>query len=364
MVEEAGVSVTSHVGGGGSGDCPLWVTVWVMPAATIVAVRPSAPVCAATVYSNADEPVRLVAPLTVTHGADGAMVHAQDASDAVTLTDLTPPVADRLCPAGEISKVHTGVGAGERAHDTNARAGSTLRTPAASLRHMADFPASLRPMRLGARPARPAHRPGSLPGSPGKSPGELTPPPRPGTLRSMFPGVSRRRFLACLAAAPVLRTVPALASVSVLPSARALSFVHLHTSERLSLDYAREGGYLPDALAALNHLLRDFRTGDVAPIDPGLFDLLYRLRVACQATAPFQIISGYRSPVTNATLRERSSGVASGSLHMSGKAIDIRVAGVGLATLRDAAIALQLGGVGYYPGSNFVHVDTGRVRRW
>jgi uncharacterized protein YcbK (DUF882 family) len=91
---------------------------------------------------------------------------------------------------------------------------------------------------------------------------------------------------------------------------------------------------------------------------------LYRLRVSSQATAPFQIISGYRSPATNAALRERSQGVASGSLHMSGKAIDIRVAGVGLATLRDAAIALQLGGVGYYPGSNFVHVDTGRVRRW
>ena len=148
------------------------------------------------------------------------------------------------------------------------------------------------------------------------------------------------------------------------PPARALSFVHLHTSERLSLEYAREGAYLSEALDALNHLLRDLRTGDVAPFDPALFDLLYRLCAACQATTPFQIISGYRSPATNAALRERSQGVASGSLHMRGKAIDIRVAGVSLATLRDAAIALQLGGVGYYPGSNFVQVDTGRVRRW
>ncbi len=180
----------------------------------------------------------------------------------------------------------------------------------------------------------------------------------------MLPGVSRRRFLACAAAAPLALPGRVAASVPALAPVRSLCFVHTHTSERLSVEYARDHRYLPAALDALNHLLRDFRTGEMAPIDPNLFDLLFQLQSVSGARAPFQIISGYRSPVTNAALRQRSEGVASGSLHMSGKAIDVRVADVRLAHLRDTAIALRLGGVGYYPGSNFVHVDTGRVRRW
>lgn len=169
--------------------------------------------------------------------------------------------------------------------------------------------------------------------------------------------LNRRRFVAALAA------VPAIARArSAEP--RVLNFNHLHTGEKLEVEYFGAGGYLPDALEAVNRLLRDFRTGDVAPIDPALLDLLYALRQRTGAERPFQIISGYRSPLTNRVLHERSSGVATKSLHMSGQAIDIRVADVALPQLRDAALSLRRGGVGFYPGSNFVHVDTGRVRAW
>jgi uncharacterized protein YcbK (DUF882 family) len=185
--------------------------------------------------------------------------------------------------------------------------------------------------------------------------------------RSVPPAVSRRRFLATAAAAVPVLIVPALATAEAparLASVRALSFVHAHTRERLSLEYFNAGRYLPNAMSELDRLLRDFRTGEIRPIDPNLFDLLHLLQTSTGATRPFQIISGYRSPATNAALRQRSEGVASGSLHLSGKAIDIRIDDVPLVRLRDAALDLQLGGVGYYPGSNFVHVDTGRVRRW
>lgn len=150
-----------------------------------------------------------------------------------------------------------------------------------------------------------------------------------------------------------------------LPTPRVLTFAHLHTAERLQVEYSDGVRYLPDALAAVNRLLRDFRTGDVHEIDPKLLDLLHGLHTAAGSTRPFEIISGYRSPRTNAMLRHTGGGgVASGSLHMRGQAIDIRLPDVPLASLRDAALALARGGVGYYPTSNFVHVDTGRVRRW
>ena len=130
------------------------------------------------------------------------------------------------------------------------------------------------------------------------------------------------------------------------------------------VEYCASGGYVPQALASVNHLLRDFRTGDVGVIDTGLLDLLHGLAALTGSRRPFQIISGYRSPATNAALHQRSSGVASGSLHMLGQAIDIRLADVPLETLRDAARSMRSGGVGYYAASNFVHVDTGRVRIW
>lgn len=130
------------------------------------------------------------------------------------------------------------------------------------------------------------------------------------------------------------------------------------------MQYSSATGYLPDALAAVNHFLRDFRTGDEHPIDPSLLDLLHRLTGLTNSQRPFEVISGYRSPATNAMLRLRSEGVAGSSLHMVGQAIDIRLADVPLPTLRAAALSIKGGGVGYYPRSNFVHVDTGRVRLW
>jgi uncharacterized protein YcbK (DUF882 family) len=169
--------------------------------------------------------------------------------------------------------------------------------------------------------------------------------------------ISRRGFLTALAG-----MVPALALDAAAP--RTLDLVHTHTSERLRLEYFRGGQYLPDALASVNHFLRDFRTGEVHAIEPGLLDLLHRLAGRAGTKRSFQVISGYRSPATNAALRQRSEGVAAGSLHMKGQAIDIRPADVGLAALRACALDLRGGGVGYYPASNFIHIDVGRVRTW
>jgi len=173
---------------------------------------------------------------------------------------------------------------------------------------------------------------------------------------------TRRRFLMTVVAAS-FGAVPCRVFASA-HETRALSFSHLHTGERLSLEYYSGGRYLPGALAAVNHLLRDFRNGEVASIDSALLDLLHDLTRSTGSRQPFQIISGYRSATTNEALHRRSPGVASGSLHTSGRAIDVRLGDVALERLRDAALALRRGGVGYYAGSNFVHVDTGRVRAW
>ena len=174
---------------------------------------------------------------------------------------------------------------------------------------------------------------------------------------------SRRAFLGS-----VLATVPIIAAPRRLLAestpVRALRFTHTHTGERLAIEYFSGGTYLPDALATVNVFLRDFRTGAVHEIDPGLLDFLHGLASATETSRPFQVISGYRSPATNEMLRHRSEGVAAGSLHMKGQAIDIRLADVPLAKLRHAALDARRGGVGYYPASDFVHVDTGRVRMW
>lgn len=145
---------------------------------------------------------------------------------------------------------------------------------------------------------------------------------------------------------------------------RELRFAHTHTGERLTVEYFKGGTYLQDALATINHFLRDFRTSEVHPIDPDLLDLLDGLADLTGSRQPFQVISGFRSPATNEMLRHRREGVAAGSLHMKGQAIDIRLADVPLTKLRKAALAVGRGGVGYYPASDFVHVDTGRVRAW
>jgi uncharacterized protein YcbK (DUF882 family) len=145
---------------------------------------------------------------------------------------------------------------------------------------------------------------------------------------------------------------------------RRVSFYNLHTGDRFSDAYWEQGDYVPDAMAAIRHVLRDFRTNDAHDIDPRLLDQLHQLNGLIGAAAPYQIISGYRSPATNAMLHANSDGVATHSLHMEGRAIDIRMAGVDLTRLHDAALSMHAGGVGFYPASDFVHVDTGRVRRW
>ena len=139
---------------------------------------------------------------------------------------------------------------------------------------------------------------------------------------------------------------------------------NLHTGERFSSVYYANGSYLPDALAEATRVMRDWRTGDEHFIDPTLFDALHAIGGKLETRKPFQIISGYRSPKTNAMLHRRSDGVAEHSQHTVGKAIDLRIEGVELSNLRAAAAAIGAGGVGYYPASNFVHVDTGRVRQW
>lgn len=148
------------------------------------------------------------------------------------------------------------------------------------------------------------------------------------------------------------------------PDVRRLSLLNTHTGETFVDAYWERGAHVPDALAAINRVLRDHRTGEVYSIDTRVLDLMVDLRDNVGSSAPYQIISGYRSPASNAALHAASNGVATRSLHMRGMAIDLRLRGTQLSNLRDAAIALQRGGVGYYEASDFVHVDTGRVRRW
>jgi uncharacterized protein YcbK (DUF882 family) len=153
------------------------------------------------------------------------------------------------------------------------------------------------------------------------------------------------------------------------PSSREyrLRFYHTHTNERLEIVYRRGENYLPEALAEIDHYLRDHRTGEVRHFDPHLFDLLYDLTASLMDTGgEIDVICGYRTPWSNEFLRTRSAhtGVALHSLHMQAEAIDIRLPGIPTSAVRDAALHLQRGGVGYYRDSNFVHVDVGRVRRW
>ncbi len=186
-------------------------------------------------------------------------------------------------------------------------------------------------------------------------------------MMSHDPSRARRRFLqhgVGLAAAATLPAVSAGARASVAGS-RSLAMVHTHTGEQLDLVYAIDERYIPDALGSLNRFLRDHYSGDVGRIDPPLFDLLHQVRQALGTGRAFEVISGYRCPATNASLRQgRGGGVASRSLHMEGRAIDVRLPGVPLADLRDAALSLRVGGVGFYPREQFVHIDTGRVRSW
>lgn len=182
---------------------------------------------------------------------------------------------------------------------------------------------------------------------------------------ALFGPHTRRGFLAAGAfslLAMALGPTRALASTA---EARRLRMLNTHTDERIDVTYFEGGALVTDALADVDRFLRDFRTGDVHPIDPGALDIAWALaRVTDRPRGTFEIISGYRSPRTNAALHERSAGVATHSMHLLGKAIDLRLPGVPLRVLRDAALELGRGGVGFYPSSDFVHVDSGRVRRW
>jgi uncharacterized protein YcbK (DUF882 family) len=176
----------------------------------------------------------------------------------------------------------------------------------------------------------------------------------------------RRHFLKLTAAAATCGLLlPGSAFAAALGTAtRKLSFVNLHTDERLSAVYWQNGAYQPQTLNEIDYLLRDWRTGDVKKMDVKLLDALWELHQRLDSKKPFEVISGYRSPKTNAKLASASSGVAKKSLHMQGMAIDINLADKKLTKIRDAAIGMRRGGVGYYAKSGFVHVDTGRVRAW
>jgi uncharacterized protein YcbK (DUF882 family) len=180
-------------------------------------------------------------------------------------------------------------------------------------------------------------------------------------------GISRRVFLTAGLAATVACFLPfkAVAAMSkVFFAERALSFYNTHTGESMKTVYWAQGAYVSQALSDINYILRDYRTGGVKEIDTDLLDLLFALHQKLESTVPFNIISGYRSPETNSLLNIMSKGVVKNSLHICGKAIDISLPGHELKVLQRAAVDLQRGGVGYYPSSDFVHIDVGKIRYW
>ena len=175
---------------------------------------------------------------------------------------------------------------------------------------------------------------------------------------------ARRSLLKVLACGPLMLASSSAWSASNTDSQRQLSLLNLHTEESIDSIYWSTGEYIQSELDKINNLLRDHRTGEIHVIDPGLLDLLVQLRDMMGSNREFHVISGYRSAATNRKLRAKDNGIGRKSLHMQGKAIDIRLPGTPLRELHDAARQLNLGGVGYYPKSNFIHVDTGRVRFW
>jgi len=180
-----------------------------------------------------------------------------------------------------------------------------------------------------------------------------------------------RRFV--LHAVAILFLTFGICSLDFLPANAAtpavqeyrLRLFHTHTNERIDIVYKTGDVYSPEAIDRLDRFLRDHRTGDVRQLDPRLFDLLHDLTDSVgEPDTEINIVCGYRTPWSNEFLRRTTVGVASHSLHMEGEAIDIRIPGVPTAKLRNAALALHRGGVGFYPKSQFVHVDVGRIREW
>jgi uncharacterized protein YcbK (DUF882 family) len=179
--------------------------------------------------------------------------------------------------------------------------------------------------------------------------------------------LTRRTFVKLGAMAAVAGLLPRVvfgSSKSLAAQDKSLAFYNTHTGEKLKAIYWAEGNYVDATLREINYILRDPRNNEVRDIDTGLLDFLFAVRQEVDGKQPFHVISGYRSPATNSFLRAHSSGVAENSLHLVGKAIDIRMPGRDTRSLQKAAKDLRLGGVGYYPKSDFVHVDIGRVRYW
>jgi len=176
--------------------------------------------------------------------------------------------------------------------------------------------------------------------------------------------VTRRSLLKAGLGAALWGMTPSLASAFTAKETRSLAFYNTHTSESLQAVYWENGHYNEEVLQHVHHILRDFRTDEVKPIDKKLLDMLAAIHHKMETSQPFEIISGYRSPHTNQMLHEHTQGVATASQHLLGKAIDVRLPGRQLVHLRDMAKSMQQGGVGYYATSNFVHIDTGRVRYW
>jgi uncharacterized protein YcbK (DUF882 family) len=176
--------------------------------------------------------------------------------------------------------------------------------------------------------------------------------------------LGRRRFLVGSLGAAAAALGASRAALAAAVPAHRLSFYHIHTGEKLAVTYREHGEVIPAALTEIKHYLRDFRTEQVHDIDVALLDALHDLFTEFDRRGNFEVISGYRSPRTNAALRHVTSGVAEHSLHIQGQAIDVRLTSAKTVALRDAAIAHAAGGVGYYPESNFVHIDTGAVRSW
>lgn len=174
--------------------------------------------------------------------------------------------------------------------------------------------------------------------------------------------LNRRSFLKVAASTSAIASFPALAANTT--QEKSLGFYHLHTGERLKLAYWVEGSYLPDKLTDINYLLRDFRAKETITIDTTLLDALHKLHSVLGSKKDFHVISGYRSPATNAKLMRQGRNVAKKSFHMKGQAIDVYLPDVPLKRLHRAAIDLNIGGVGYYRKSGFIHIDTGPVRRW
>lgn len=176
--------------------------------------------------------------------------------------------------------------------------------------------------------------------------------------------ISRRRMLVATGAWAGAAICPRAWSIAAGPHSRGVALRNVHTAERLDIEYFRDNAYLSDALAAIDTVLRDFRNGQKHAVDPKLLDYLVDVAAQVGAPAVYSVISGYRSPDSDERLRARSTGVSQHSLHIQGRAIDVRLSGVNCADLAAHALKLKRGGVGYYRASNFVHLDTGSFRSW